>query len=395
MKILHFIPATENSADSTTMYLSTLIGLMQQKAQVMVISADGTSLSDNKRQAEAFAPQIVHIHTCWEMRSAKMAKWAHSSSIPVVLSPHGTLEPWVVERKYLHEKLPKLLLYQHETICNADAIVVTGEMERRSMQQLSWNERIKSPRPWNERLCIVRNAIITNDISDQQMTDEMLRLYRKVLDSNAWMLMTPDDRQAEDILLRAGLARQPRQAAITAQERRLLAQLGEESWRRLLIHAYEEDVLPIIRRGAALMEQTATNAETLGNRIAHMPQLSVEDIDRFQPRIPKARGPIESSRLLPRQMKQRFKELRDSHGHNKEYTFCLMTANLSYETSHGTLSRRHLAEMYEQLRYEDFDEDLLARMLREAELNKFAQDMQLTLSQMFGLTEGYMLTLKS
>jgi hypothetical protein len=68
-----------------------------------------------------------------------------------------------------------------------------------------------------------------------------------------------------------------------------------------------------------------------------------------------------------------------------------MTANLRQETRKGTLSRRHLVETYERLRYEDFDEERLARMLRQAELDDFTVKLQQTLSQMLGLTEGFMI----
>lgn len=391
MRILHFLPATEKSVDFTNLYLSTLVGFMQKKTEVMVIRSDGGSISDYRKQAKAFNPHILHIHTCWELPSAKMAKWAHSSNIPVVLSPHGMLEPWIVEKKYLHEKLPKLLLYQHETICNADAIVVTGEMEQRSMETLSWNEHIKSKRPWNERLCLVKNAVITNAISDEQMTDEILRLYRKVLDSNAWMLMTPDDRLAEDGLLRAGLARTPASNTLTEEQRNLIGHLNEESWRRILIHADEEDVLPIVRRGAALIDRNASSAESMGDFNAQPPSIDVEAVDRFAPRCPKSRGPIETSELNDSSMKQKFKELEQEYGENAELDMCRMTANLRQETRKGTLSRRHLAETYERLRYEDFDEERLARMLRQAELDDFTVKLQQTLSQMLGLTEGFMI----
>ena len=109
MKILHFISASDIGDNYTTIYASTLVESMKGMAEVMLINANTQPGTTYKKQAEEFAPEIVHIHTCWDMSSAQMAKWAHSHNMPVVLSPHGKLEPWIVDERYLHEKLPKLL----------------------------------------------------------------------------------------------------------------------------------------------------------------------------------------------------------------------------------------------------------------------------------------------
>lgn len=377
MKILHFISASDNGDNYTTVYASTLVESMKGMAEVMLINANTQPATTYKKQAEEFAPEIVHIHTCWDMSSAQMAKWAHSHNMPVVLSPHGKLEPWIVDERYLHEKLPKLLLYQHEMICNADAIVVTGDMELQALNTLSWNERLKNKRPWNDRLCVIKNAVTSNDISNQQMAEQTLRLYRKVIDSNAGMLMSHEAREAENGLLRAGIARSANSNTITPEQTEIIRNLDSESWRKLLIHAADEDVLHLIKKGVQNMQFIA-------------PDIVIENIDRFAQRLPKSKGSLKREKVADKAMRADFKSWEEYHSPSVEMDFCRMMANTQYEMRKATLSLRHLAEIYEQMRYTDMDEELVASILKDTRLYDFAQQLQETLAQRLGLSEGFM-----
>ena len=377
MKILHYLSATPPGDHYTAVFAKTLVESLQPLAQVMLIDANTQKGASPRQQTEAFAPDIVHIHTCWDLSSAQMAKWAHSHNMPVVLSPHGKLEPWVVDDNYLHEKLPKLLLYQHEMICNADAIVVTGDMELQALSTLSWNERFKSKRPWNDRLCVIKNATTSNDISSEQMAQQTIRLYRKVIDSNAGMLMNHEARLALDGLLRAGVARSAQSNTITAEQINTINHLDAESWRKLLIHAADEDVLHLVKKGVEQMQFTA-------------PDIVIQNIDRFSQRRPKAKGPLERTKVADKSMRADFRPWEEYHSPSLELDFCRMVANTQHEMRKAKLSLRHLAELYEQMRYADLDEELVGSMLRDTRLYEFTQQLQLTLSQQFGLTEGFM-----
>ncbi|MBO4826322.1 MAG: glycosyltransferase [Prevotella sp.] len=386
MKILHFISAPEDNGDVTTVYVSTLVESLGSRAEVILLNANTQAASLYKKQTKDFNPDIVHIHTCWDMPSAQMAKWAHSNNMPVVLSPHGKLEPWVVDDNYLHEKLPKLLLYQHEMICNADAIVVTGNMELQALNELSWNASLKSKKPWNDRVCIIKNAVTTNTISNEQMAEQMVRLYRKVIDSNAGMLMSAEAREAENGLLRAGIARSERSNNITEKQIEAIQGLDDESWRKLFIHADDEDVLHLIKKGIEEMQFTA-------------PHIVIQDIERFAQRLPKARGPLESENVAEKTLRSRFKPweevlLKDKDDNpvtSVELDFCRMIANTQHEMKKATLSLRHLTDIYQLMRFTELDEELISRILKDTELYEFTQQLQQTLSQTLGLTEGYMI----
>lgn len=61
----------------------------------------------------------------------------------VVLTPHGMLEPWIIQRHYWTRKVPALWLYQRAAIQKADCIQATAESERDNLLKLGYNSNIK------------------------------------------------------------------------------------------------------------------------------------------------------------------------------------------------------------------------------------------------------------
>ena len=245
------------------------------------------------------------------------------------------------------------------------------------MSKLSWNEHLNSKHPWNNRIAVIPNSIVTNDITTEEMTRQMLRLYRKVIDSNAWIMMTDHAKTAENVLLRIGISHDPQSETMTDEQAEAINQLDEESWRKIMIHADEEGVLEPVMRAIELQQ-------------FHAPTLDIQQIERFTPRIQKSLGPLDREKLLDHSLKTKFKFLWHDYGECPELDICRMTANAAYEMKKATLSRRHLADIYEVFKYEDFDEDKYAKMTKDADLYGFVVKLQTTLEEMLGLTEGFM-----
>ena len=97
-------------------------------------------------------------------------------------------------------------------------------------------------RPWNTRIAVIEDPRLDGDISTADAASAMVALYNKVSDSNPFMRMTPEDRTAESALLRAGLAQDAISAAISPETRMLLMQMSDASWRRILLHAADEQI---------------------------------------------------------------------------------------------------------------------------------------------------------
>lgn len=162
MKVLHYIPNIDQTAGGTTTYMQLLsfeLGKLcelhiathrsntpveMMNCQVHYISR--SILSGMKKEWEKLLndlqPDIVHINCCWMPQCAFVQKWAQDLGYKVVLTPHGMLEPWIIQRNYWWKKLPALWLYQKKAVQRADYLHATATSEKENLLKLGYNPRI-------------------------------------------------------------------------------------------------------------------------------------------------------------------------------------------------------------------------------------------------------------
>ena len=95
-----------------------------------------------KKLLSYLRPDVVHINGCWQPQLLFFQRAAQSLRIPVVLSPHGMLEPWIVKRHYWTRKWPAIQLYQRGLVKRADYLHATADTEKDNLLRLGWNARI-------------------------------------------------------------------------------------------------------------------------------------------------------------------------------------------------------------------------------------------------------------
>lgn len=78
---------------------------------------------------------VVHIHGTWTPILAVASHLARGRSIPVVVSPHGCLEPWALQHRGRKKKLA-LAFYQKRVFTTASMMVATARQELESIRQL-------------------------------------------------------------------------------------------------------------------------------------------------------------------------------------------------------------------------------------------------------------------
>jgi glycosyltransferase involved in cell wall biosynthesis len=177
MKILHYIPSIDHSSGGTTTYMQLLakelgklvdlhIVTHRSKHPVTIANAQIHYLSNSllrfysvKRQWQRLLkdirPDMVHINCCWIPFCALMQKWAQQLGYKAILTPHGMLEPWIIQRHHWTRKVPALYLYQKKAVRTANYIHATAESEKRNLLQLGYNDKI----------CVVPNGVETENIS--------------------------------------------------------------------------------------------------------------------------------------------------------------------------------------------------------------------------------------
>lgn len=165
MKIIHYIPSIDRSWGGTSTYMQLLAKPLGEMAEVYVL----THASDNPLEMEncevhfiprfrpfskkwkgivteileKVKPDVVHINCCWTPDCAMIQRLAQKQGYKVVLTPHGMLEPWIIQRHYWTRKVPALWLYQKAAVQKADCIHATADSERYNLLKLGYNNKVK------------------------------------------------------------------------------------------------------------------------------------------------------------------------------------------------------------------------------------------------------------
>ena len=306
------------------------------------------------QQAEAWQQlrqqhyDVLHICGCWHRQAWQMARYALKRGTRLVFSPEGQLEPWVVDEGYWKEKLPKKLLYQRWIVKQAYAVIIQGKMEEECMKRLGWNPR----------LVIIRNPQITSTITVQEAQRQLEVVYRKVMDSNTLELMSDDMRRMLRTLLLMG---------ITGDKRWLdgdVTTLEPEQWRQLMCYAHQEHLTDTIKKGIRVLGLDS-------------PDIDAAQIDFFVPEG------FEEYQSISSAIGSSFVSENDRLMATFRY--------LRKQAVHHRLTIAHLVELDKELRFHDAEEDRLCDDLEERRLWKFAARLMQLMSELTGLTEGFML----
>lgn len=84
---------------------------------------------------------LIHLHGIWSPFLAVSALVAHRRGIPLVISPHGCLEPWALRYKH-PKKLLALKTYQGAVLRSASLFVATADQELGSIRNLGFRQPI-------------------------------------------------------------------------------------------------------------------------------------------------------------------------------------------------------------------------------------------------------------
>ncbi len=100
-----------------------------------------TEYSFVQRLCEQRKFNLIHLHGMWSPFLAVAALVAHRRGIPLVISPHGCLEPWALRNKYF-KKLLALKIYQGAALRSASLLVATADQELRSLRNFGFQQPI-------------------------------------------------------------------------------------------------------------------------------------------------------------------------------------------------------------------------------------------------------------
>jgi hypothetical protein len=284
-------------------------------------------------------PDIVHVHGCWSYSAARILRLSKSRGFRTLLSPHGQLEPWIMKQNLFKEKIPKILAYQWKTVRSAFAIQVMGDIEYENIKSLKWNKRIVT----------VKNSLITSAITNKEMAEKMISLYRKILDTKVYCLMNVQTKESFYKLLHAGL---------TGERINNFPQIDYYSWRQMMIFANNEGISNMLLKGCALQPYA-------------YPEIDVNAISTFCDKKSEEQQNYNDITSIEEQIYKKIKLIYKGIFRNH-------------------LSTKSLCELADIMRNNDYNEATLANMLRKGKILKFTGRIEQILNETTGLEEGFM-----
>lgn len=84
---------------------------------------------------------LIHLHGMWSPFLAIAALIAYRRDIPLLISPHGCLEPWALRNKY-YKKLLAMKVYQGAALRSASLLVATSDQELWNLRNLGYRQPI-------------------------------------------------------------------------------------------------------------------------------------------------------------------------------------------------------------------------------------------------------------
>lgn len=388
MRILHFIPSTDSKSDFILSYVSELSQAMGKIADVHIV----TFKTKEKKEAEnvhfhlidaptvasfikliiqfnkkldEINPDIVHIHGCWNFTLRMVELLSNRKGYPVVLSTYGGLHPTIMKTDFWKSKLPKLILYQYLTVRKADAILIYGDEEYKNISDLGWKRRLGK----------VESPHLNPDTTYTETASSIIRFYNKVIDTRNYTLLDDNAKDAISSLLHVGLSKDNEKKLLDADDIINLRNINAVMWRRIFIYTYDEGVLDIIKRGIDIIQ-------------LNTPKFVIDNVERFKSKRKRTKGHLESDKIIS--AGSTISRKTDKYEHCNEKTICIMMMNIRSEINKMSVTLLHFSELYIMIKYTDYDEDKLIRMLSELHIFKFSARIMQILSELFYLEEGFM-----
>lgn len=337
MRILHYYPKNEAII---IRHIEMLIENMPEGAECVLAKTP----SQAKEVIAKDKIDLLHIHGCWHNSSRIIAKKALQSGIRIICTPHGQLEPWVMNDRRWKEKIPKELFYQREIIKRAYAVIAMGKQEQNCLYTIGWNPRVE----------IVRNAAITHSTSPVIMARRTFDIYQKVTDSNVLTRMEESTVKNFRTIIKAG---------ITGDVRWVNPPENPSQWREMFLLAYHEQISEYFNRGIELLH-------------LDVPDIKVEQISSYFP--PEYKATESLTKLIGRHYVSE----------NERMIAIFRTLQRLYLKHQITML--HIVELDKEIREHPTDEGVLQESLEDQSMLSFASSIMQVLAVLTGMEEGIM-----
>lgn len=390
MVILHFVPSLNAVRKSAFLrYKTALFEAMAKRAETHVLTLDATDVSygnvivenhpssyvNSCRIQRSFAktlsahkPDIVHIHAVWNIPAYKLFCECQKLDIPTVITADHQLDKWHMRHHYWNKKFLQLPIYQKRMLSHSSALHFVTRQEQsyfKTFNELPW---VKSSQCLNEKSEVVEAFNISREMSAQDMSDNLLSLYKKVIDSTPFSRMDEKEQHIEDLLLAIGYNNG--NFLVSTEDISLVESINETSWRRILLHSSDEGIIDYVKAGAKAIN-------------AAMPVIDIERINRFPP---KAKNHDIKIKQVARKLKS------DKTLPLFEQELCILITTVLHKVKYGTVHRSDFARICKMLKSNEYDEELVNAQMHKLGLSNDVARIFQIIKERYNLSDGFMFT---
>lgn len=362
IKILHYAPNV-GKGSLLEAYITDLVHGTQDVAEVRV----AYNYAEAQKQLKASKPDIVHLHACWNWATVRLAQTARQHGCAIVLSPHWQLETYTTHNERYISKRVKKTIYQQRVTQNADALLVSSEREREHLLHDQWQDRIE----------VVKATPLTTAVSTEAMGQQAMAFYHKVGDTRYELLMTDDEHEAIRSLLHVGMAQDLTHQLLNSEQILNLRTIKPQQWRRIMLLADDESIRHILDRGIQIMQ-------------LDVPTIDAAAINRFPKRHQKEKGSLPGEKLILTNplTKNKIRDVLNDLPQTLRQII-IMLVNTQALLKRRGLTLRHVAELYEAIKYDDYNETEFAAAVKQLHLYRFARRITQVLHNLVYLEEGF------
>lgn len=310
-------------------------------------------------------PDIVHIHGCWDRSVSSVMQIAQSRGFITVYSPHNEINNNIIRGLKWNDYKLSYICYQRKMFKRADHIIAESGIEYNSLRRVKWMPHVE----------MVENSDI---LSSQEAALALEAYYQKVIDSHNYKRMTVNDKEAVCSLMHVGLEQENVHNILSASNLLNLRNLTSAQWRRIMLMAYDENIMYIV-------------AKAIERERLQVADISPEDIDRFDTVREKNRYPLKTEYIDDehKAVKKRLHTLlANDPAEIRRIVYGLYNLKQLYSKHDMTL--RHLSDIYEVIKYQNYDEKRLDYVLQASGLWLFTSHILQILSETHYLEDGYM-----
>ncbi len=359
-KILYYITPEAKASPIYNEMATKLAQGMQEHADI-----DFSVTRDDYSRVSLNDYDLVHLFGCWNNDLTHLLTDLYACHVPTVFSPLGGLQPWLVRQ----HKGRFGFSAQRDAVRKALAVHVCGKLEYETFVSLKWNSHV----------ALIKNPVLTSKVTFAEMSTQVMRLYQKVVDSYARLLLNETSRKAVGGLLALGVDDTIlKDKKCVDALRELLGELEEDEWRKIFLYASDERISDVLELALVRLQ-------------TDKPTIDVAQIDRYSCGTHYPEGELDGQKLLSRNplTKSKLIDVFDTKD-VKEKSVVVQLLNLKYEMEHQIAPMAHLADIYQTIRFCDIDEDKLNEAARLMGIIDFSQRLMTVLHNILGLTEGFM-----